>query len=286
LTSPAALFATGRLWSLLDMYELNGEAFYRVVNWLTAIDRNGLFQAKGPDWLKLLSDVETEPQMNEGMLVSAQKIAQSISKLPTPVTAMAISELITSIEKKECRVCDLIAAAQEIGRTFRRELSTITFYHINPAHRGLLEAEQLFGPKVAEKYPMAQYDIEEAGNCLALQRPTACVMHLMRVLEIGLQSLAREFGVPDNQDNWNSILNQIDRVIPEITAKRHSAEDEQWFSEVGSHFRLLKNGFRNHAMHVHSNYTEDQAENMFNHTKAFMQQLATRLSDPLGALLG
>jgi len=81
------------------------------------------------------------------------------------------------------------------------------------------------------------------------------------------------------------MLNHIDRLIPEITAKRSSPADERWFSEVGSHFRLLKNGIRNHAMHVREKYSDEQAENIFNHTKAFMQQLATRLSDPLGYLL-
>ena len=271
--------------SLWDMLELNAGTFYRVVNWLTSIERNGLTSENGPQWELLLSEAEPDGKLHIEMLTSARRIATTIGALPTPVSAMALAEMVISIEGGQCKVKDLVAHAQEVGRTFRRELSTINCYIINPDRVKYLDKNQaLFGPRVADKYPMAEYDIEEAGKCLALQRPTACVMHLMRVLEIGLQSLAKEMGAPD-QENWNTMLNQIDRLFPEITAKRYSPADEQWFSEVGSHFRLLKNGFRNHAMHVREKYNDEQAENIFNHTKVFMQQLATRLADPLGTLL-
>jgi hypothetical protein len=267
------------------MLELNGATFYKVVNWLTSIERNGLWKEQTPEWELLLSDLEPDGKQHTEMLTSARNIAAAIRELPTPVTAMALGEMVVSIESRECRVKDLVAHAQEVGRTFRRELSTINCYIVHPDRVKYLGKNQpQFGPRVADKYPMAEYDIEEAGKCLALQRPTACVMHLMRVLEIGLQSLAREMGAPD-QENWNTMLNQIDRLLPEITAKRFTHEEEQWFSEVGSHFRLLKNGFRNHAMHVREKYSDEQAENIFNHTKVFMQQLATRLCDPLGYIL-
>lgn len=268
------------------MLEQNAGVFYRVVSWLTSIDRNGMTEQNGPQWGALLSEVATEDgNLLHSMLGSSKRIRESVKQLPTPVTAMALDEMVTSLESGNCRVSELIGFAQEIGRTFRRELSTINFYVVSPDRAKLLTKDNSpFGVVVAEKYPMADYDIQEAARCLALQRSTACVMHLMRVLEIGLQSLATELGVP-SQDNWNTVLNQIDRTIPEITAKRFTAEEEQWFSEVGSHFRLLKNGFRNHAMHVRVNYNDEQAENIFIHTKAFMQQLATRLSDPLGTAL-
>lgn len=268
------------------MLEQNAGAFYRAINWLTSIDRNGRTEQSTPQWEMLLSQVDTEDgTLQEVMLSSAQTMRDHFKQLPTPVTAMAIDEMVETIASEKCKVCDLAAFAQEIGRTLRRELSTINFYIISPDRAKYLAKDAPpFGARVAEKYPMAERDIEEAAKCLALQRPTACVMHLMRVLEIGLQSLAMELGAPP-QDNWNAVLNQIDRIIPEITAKRFTAKEEQWFSEVGAHFRLLKNGFRNHAMHVRENYSDDQAENIFNHTKVFMQQLATRLSDPLGTLL-
>jgi len=267
------------------MLELNAASFYRVVNWLTSIERNGLTSEGSPDWELLLSEAESDGKMHVRMLDSARNISMAILALPTPVTAIALAEMITSIEGGECKVKDLVAYAQEIGRTFRRELSTINCYFINPDRvKYLGEKEGLFGARVSEKYPTAEYDIQEAAKCLALQRPTACVMHLMRVLETGLQSLADELGVPA-QDNWNTVLNHVDRLLPEISAKRFGPGDEQWFSEAGAHFRLLKNGFRNHVMHIHEKYNDEQAENIFNHTKAYMQHLATRLQDTFARMM-
>src|SRR5262249_13649752 len=40
---------------------------------------------------------------------------------------------------------------------------------------------------VPDKFPSVVYDVTEAGKCLALGRDTAAVLHLMRVLERGLQ---------------------------------------------------------------------------------------------------
>ena len=54
---------------------------------------------------------------------------------------------------------------------------------------------QLFGDDVARAFPSSKGDIDEAGKCLALDRGTACVFHLMRILEIGLQLLAAKLGI-------------------------------------------------------------------------------------------
>ena len=51
-------------------------------------------------------------------------------------------------------------------------------------------AHSLFGGKVDSAFPSAHHDIGEAGTCYATDRNTACVMHLMRVLELGLSAFA------------------------------------------------------------------------------------------------
>ena len=48
---------------------------------------------------------------------------------------------------------------------------------------------------VFNAFPSANNDILEASNCLALERGTATVMHLMRVAEVGLKALASALGV-------------------------------------------------------------------------------------------
>jgi len=62
-----------------------------------------------------------------------------------------------------------------------------------------------FGAEVEARFPSANEDIYEAAKCLALDRATACVMHLMRVCELGLKALATTINVQSQRD-WGSYL--------------------------------------------------------------------------------
>ena len=48
---------------------------------------------------------------------------------------------------------------------------------------------------------------------------------------------------------------------------------------MGSHFRLLKDAYRNYAMHIKRVYGREQAKDIFHFSKAFMGALAKRLME-------
>ena len=66
-----------------------------------------------------------------------------------------------------------------------------------------------FGEDLQNKFPSAQFELEEATRCLAFERPTAAVFHLMRILEIGIAAISKCVGIPDPvkpaQRNWGAI---------------------------------------------------------------------------------
>ena len=83
-------------------------------------------------------------------------------KAPLPGIAQAINHLISRVQDE-----------LQIRHFFHLSQSDVRFYiDIEP-----------FGPEVVTKFPKAVEDICEAGKCIALQRPTACVFHLMRVAQ-------------------------------------------------------------------------------------------------------
>lgn len=146
----------------------------------------------------------------------------------------------------------------------------------------------LFGEKVDLQFPTVAEEIVEAGKCLALGRGTACVMHLMRILEVGLHCLADEMKVPFENQNWGKIIDLIEKNIKGMSSVTHGDNwkvEHQFFSEAAVHFWLLKDAWRNHAMHIHERYSEERAEAIFQSVRAYMQHLATRLSDPLAKML-
>lgn len=135
-----------------------------------------------------------------------------------------------------------------------------------------------FSEAVDEAFPSVIYDVAEAAKCRALGRWTACVMHVMRVLEIGLGALAKHLGVEED-GNWNTVLNEVESKAREIGKRTHGKEAEQWAAEAGTHLRFIKNAWRNHAMHPLEKYDEERAVAIFDNARSFMQHLATRLSE-------
>ena len=104
----------------------------------------------------------------------------------------------------------------------------------------------------------------------------------MRVLEIGLNSLAKELSVALAHANWNTIIDQIEKQIRAISSVTHGSEwkaEQKFFSEAAVHFRVLKDAWRNHAMHVRERYSEEKAEAIFRSTRDFMIHLAGRLHE-------
>jgi hypothetical protein len=170
----------------------------------------------------------------------------------------------------------------ELRERLQDELDSKAIYVITSHAQYLEPTLPPFGEAVYASFPSCYYDVEEAGRCLALDRSTACVTHLMRVLEIGLGVLASSLAVQFAHSNWGTIIDQIEKAIKEVSKKTHGddwKQDQKFFSEAATHFRMLKDAWRNHAMHARERYSPDQAEVIFISVRAFMQQLATRLSE-------
>jgi hypothetical protein len=131
--------------------------------------------------------------------------------------------------------------------------------------------DDLFRPEVTAAFPSCTRDIRNAGSCYALEQPDGCVHHLMMVLERGLRALAAKLSVPYQQTNWQTIINKIDSELK--TMKRGPQRD--FYLEVNAQFGFLKNAYRNHSEHAHDDpYDMPKALSIFNHVRAFMQELA------------
>jgi len=73
---------------------------------------------------------------------------------------------------------------------------------------------------VAERFPEAIFDMAEAGKCLALDRSTASVFHLMRVTEYGLNGVSVFLKIKDPLGpNWDQIIKSIDSELKTEYAK-------------------------------------------------------------------
>ncbi len=129
-----------------------------------------------------------------------------------------------------------------------------------------------FGASVEAKFPQMSEDISEAGKCLGLGRSTAAVFHIMRVMELGVQTLGAELGVQlVTEKNWQNILDEVHKAIKPLNHKLQRTKD---LSEAAAHLYSVKLAWRNEVMHPKQTYTPDEATAIFAACRSFVGQLA------------
>lgn len=127
----------------------------------------------------------------------------------------------------------------------------------------------LFGNEVHDKLGDLEFDIKEAGKCLALNRHTACVFHLMRVMENVVQLFGGKLGVqsPDEKE-WNPIVCQARGKVNSMS-KTDPQRDQ--YAAILNHLDGVRMAWRNPTMHVRGKYMGEEAEDIFSHIRSFMR---------------
>lgn len=174
---------------------------------------------------------------------------------------------------------DMLGFMNQLQERIQDELSQELLFQIPRSNVPFYEQPDLFGVEVSQSFPSALFDIEEAGKCLALARATACVMHLSRVVEVALRSLASEMRLPSRND-WGKHIDDIQKELEKrykIAGSR--TPDEAFYSEAVSKIDHIRTAWRNPTMHVDRVYTDEIAMDIFLAIKSLMRHLATRLHE-------
>lgn len=130
------------------------------------------------------------------------------------------------------------------------------------------------GKEVQDKFPDMIEDIVEANNCYALDRNTACIFHLMRVMEKAVQKLAMKLGVTlTDKDVWQSVINAI-RGQLNVSYPSHSHPERIKYESILGHLETVKIAWRNPTMHPKATYGEKEAKAILSAVEIFMEDLA------------
>jgi hypothetical protein len=156
------------------------------------------------------------------------------------------------------------------------ELKRQYFFHVPEQDVPFYGKEQPFGEAVTKKFKEAAEDIERAGNCLALQQPTACVFHLMRAMEVVVRKLSRRLNVTITpQTTWRQMTGAMDikiKAMPEKT--EHEKRKKNDWEEARANLHHVGSVWRNNTMHPATSYTQSQARDVFSAVRVFMAGLA------------
>ena len=212
---------------------------------------------------------------------------QQLLELDLRVSARMANRVLFSLrgsssDNAQARDLLLKKQSEELRERVADELEGKVIYYISD-HVDMLTTSPLFGEEVDEAFSSARYDISEAGLCLAFVRSTACVLHLMRAVEVALKVLAMELNLNPTKETWKVLIDQIEKQIRSGSrannGDRWNSDDEQFFAESATHFLLIKDAWRNYATHGKSTYTAEKAEDIYRSVRSFMRHLSNRLSE-------
>ena len=290
-----------KLQSLLDMVKFRSHILMELGSLLGAISEESLFHRPLPS---LNIKIDKGGFGKPARIISVEPETEAVRNEPLPSDALATwksylsnvliggcEQLQLAMSKKQAEHMLAILSSgnvtlglfcrmmENLGQRLVDELEDKISLQIDAKHADLFENPQAFGDAVFNAFPSANDDIFEASTCLSLDRGTACVMHLSRVVEVGLRVTADNLGLPKRHD-WGKHLEDIEKEL----AKRYKASgkhtpEEEFLSQSAIHIGHIKVAWRNPSMHVDKRYDLTQAENIFHEICLFMQHLATQLHE-------
>jgi len=153
----------------------------------------------------------------------------------------------------------------------------------------------IFGDQVAGNFPAANREIIAAGTCYATGCYSACVFHLMRAVEVGARSMVSALKVqqhlltnsrrrvPVELCDWGTLIAALDKGVAQLSqgtrvSKRKKENFEFYNHAVGS-LRNFKDAWRNNVSHMRKSYEQDEARDVLENTRQFMQHLAAKLKE-------
>ena len=161
----------------------------------------------------------------------------------------------------------------DVAITIEDELSLRLFFQVSPEKAAFYQRAEPFGIEVADSFPSASFDIEEANKCYALARNTACVMHSMRVIEAGLALFAPTLNVNTSHKDWGRIISETEKSVQSIESspsKPPNWKDDREFNfQCIADFRIFKNAWRNASMHGRGKYGDEEAMDIMNRVRSF-----------------
>lgn len=256
------------LWSFQDMQKIYAKPLLDMqdllVQWSivgrTSSAKYLIADKNKEEFLGYLDKLISELQLPEFKLCkkAAQRLSDNIK------AGVSRSQLLQNIEDLRGRILD--------------QLDLVWFLALSTDEKDLFEPPQpVFGNQFARKFPSALFDLDEGSKCLAIGRHTACVFHLMRIMEIGIQQLGKKLSIDIDpaHETWHQILLHVNKAINAMPVKTASQKSKKAkYATSSAHLSNVRIAWRNEVMHPKAIYTEEEAKEIFSHTRTFMRNLA------------
>jgi hypothetical protein len=143
--------------------------------------------------------------------------------------------------------------------------------------------KEWFGSALHKAFEAASPDMMAAANCYALEEPTACVFHSMRVAERGMRALARHLRVsvsakkPIEYEDWGTVIKALRKKLEELQGQPNGPKKDERLrqhSGLADQCAYFNNLWRKDVSHARKMYLTSEALTALTRTREFMQRLA------------
>jgi hypothetical protein len=210
-------------------------------------------------------------QDNDGLLVSAfEKLRGTCNEMELFASVATIDKILQTLALHD--VTSIAYRGAELSERMKDELGARDTFCMSVTEARYFNSPLIGWETVVSRFSQMIEDIDEAGKCLSVNRTTATVFHLMRIMEIAVQHLGTKLGVTLTQEkNWQNILDEVNAAIK----KMHPKSDEtKKYAAAASHLYNVKLAWRNEVMHPKQTYTLDEAETIYLSVRAFAVDVA------------
>jgi hypothetical protein len=189
----------------------------------------------------------------------------------------SMEHLADALADPKCTIGEATGHYEDLLRRLQDELEAAVFLHVPSGAATLYKQPRKGWESVLEAFPSVTVDIEEAARCLALDRGTACVFHLMRIIEPALKAVSDALNIVKHSPTWQAYLTAMPAAVNNKYSG-HTSADHQWreyYAELEGQLRAIKDAWRNPTMHnIATIYTPEMAHDLSVLVRAFMRAVA------------
>lgn len=258
------------------MLDLNASAFLGAATNLARLHQ--IFSGLGADQSLLI------PSSVELISNHVSAFRDEAEKLGARLSVVAANRFMEAINREPCTITvqQAVITLDDIESRFADYLTEVRMFVLYQQESSLFEPADVLIEidGFAAAFPSAAFEVEEAAKCVALGRYTAAVFHAMRMLEVGIRSLAKRLNIPDPtkpaEKNWGVILKCIKEKIDELWPGRSnlSSSEGAAFEKLYASLDAVRNPWRNATMHVETIYAPHEALHIIRCSAYFMRQLS------------
>jgi len=265
---------TPRLISIKEMIKQYGSLFYKLSKTIELFQK--VLDNPTDDFLEQLKKIKHE--LNFKAVLPERSFLKALDELELRLSKKSLERFASQLPSINT-INELREFVKELDGRLKDELDSVWFMHLPTKQADLYINVFPFDLVVIDRLPSTQFDIEEAAKCLAVRRATACVFHLMRVMEHAVQEFGTKLGIKlVVEKQWQVILDQINKAIRSMPDKTPSDKERKTlYSESAAYLFNVKIAWRNPVMHPKDSYNEEQAEEIFSNVKTFVSHLVQKV---------